>query len=84
MGIDRWFTPSKSDNQSGAQYNAAYNASQVIAPSVSGAADAAKSKLNARKRSSNILTDPYMSSATVKKNSLLGLTEEEMKKATLG
>lgn len=57
--IARWFTPSKSDNQSGEQYNAAYNAASMpAAPALDlgGAKDAVGAKR--RKLSKTILTGP--------------------------
>lgn len=73
--IQRWFTPSKSDNQSGAQYNAAYNAagSGIAAPSldVSGASE--KTAAKRRKLSKTILTGPEgLEDMETTKKTLLG------------
>lgn len=57
--VQRWFTPSKSDNQSGAQYNAAYTAAGMpSAPSynIGGAQDSVNAKR--RKLSKTLLTGP--------------------------
>ena len=42
--VGRWFTPSKSDNQSGAQFNEQYNASQPPALPAAPSPDNAKAK----------------------------------------
>ena len=58
--VQRWFTPSKSDNQSGAQYNAAYNEAGAGATppalDMAGAKDMTAAKR--RKLSKTILTGP--------------------------
>lgn len=57
--ISRMFTPSKSDNQSGAQYNTTYNALSVpTSPTITDATAAAKEATLAKKRkmSKTILT----------------------------
>lgn len=59
--VTRMFTPSKSDNQSGAQYNAAYNAASLpAAPSITDAQAKGLEATLAKKRklSKTILTGP--------------------------
>lgn len=75
--VARWFTPSKSDGQSGAQYNAAYNAAQLpAAPSMGNAKDMASEAVKNKKRklSQTILTGPQGldTNFETSKKSLLG------------
>lgn len=72
--MGRWFTPSDSDNQSGEQYNAAYNAASTPAPVFSPAPNNAVA--NKRKKlSQTILTSPegLLEDANVQKKTLLGM-----------
>jgi len=52
--VARWFTPSKSDNQSGEEYNAAYNASMPpameAAPTPENAKDVAAEEVKRQRR----------------------------------
>lgn len=76
--VARWFTPSKSDNQSGAQYNAAYNAASLpAAPTMAAAKDTAADAVLAKRRklSKTILTGPQ---------GLEGMGFESEKKSLLG
>jgi hypothetical protein len=79
--ITRMFTASDSDNQSGAQYNAAYNAAHMPmpeAPKGSDASDLAQKKVRARrlaqKSSESVFASPLGLSgqADVTKKTLLG------------
>ena len=45
--VQRWFTPSDSDQQSGAQYNEAYNAASTPAPALPAAPTEGDSKAKA-------------------------------------
>jgi hypothetical protein len=57
--VTRMFTPSKSDNQSGAQYNAAYTAASLPTAPVLNTAAAKESVSTKRKRlTKTILTGP--------------------------
>jgi len=74
--VQRWFTPSKSDNQSGAQYNAAYNAASVPAMPTLNMAAAKEDVASKRKRlSKTILTGPQgdLSGFESEKKTLLGI-----------
>jgi hypothetical protein len=73
--MGRWFQPSKSDNQSGAEYNAAYNAAQLpAAPTQDTAdADAAAEMLKKRRRlTKTILSEGMADDFEKGKKTLLG------------
>lgn len=80
--MGRWFTPSDSDQQSGEQYNAMYNAMQPTpmpeAPKVDNESEKAekakRDKLRASASSKSVFTSPLglSGAANIIKKSLLG------------